>query len=147
MPWSGTIDVTIPPGIEDGQKMRLGGLGQPGVGGGEPGDLLLEVHVQPHPKFERKGRDIHSKIRVDMVDAALGTKVDVQTLHEVVTVTVPPGSQPGQKLRLSGYGLETSDRRKGDHYVEIQVKIPRDLSEEQKRLLEQLRRAPVTAKR
>ena len=65
------VEVKIPPGIEDGQKMRLGGLGQPGVGGGEPGDLLLEVHVQPHPKFKRKGRDIHSKIRVDMVDAAL----------------------------------------------------------------------------
>ncbi len=140
------IEVKIPAGIEDGKKMRLTGLGQPGVGGGGAGDLLLEVHVQPHPKFDRKGREIYSKTRIDMVDAALGTKVDVDTLHGIVTVTVPPGTQPGQKLRIPGYGLETSDGRKGDHYVEVQVRIPRDLTEEQKKLLEQLRRAPAAAK-
>lgn len=141
-----TIEVKIPPGIEDRQKIRLASLGQPGVGGGRPGDLLLEVHVQPHARFERKGRDIHSKVHVNMVEAALGTKVDVQTMQGRVTVTVPPGTQPDQKLRIPGYGLQTSDRRKGDHYVEIQVSIPRDLTEEQKRLLEQLRRAPAVAK-
>ncbi|MHC4591526.1 MAG: molecular chaperone DnaJ [Planctomycetota bacterium] len=141
------IEVKIPAGIENGQRMRLAGLGQPGAGSGANGDLLLEVRVRPHADFDRKGRDICGKVQVDMVDAALGTKVDVQTMQGPLTVRVPPGTQPGQKLRVAGYGLETSDGRRGDHYVEIQVQIPRDLTEEQKKLLEQLRRAPAEAKR
>ncbi len=140
-------DVTIPKGIQDGQKLRLGGLGQPGAGGGPQGDLLLEVHVRPHPRFERRARDIHSKVTVGMVEAALGTEVDVQTLDGLVTMKVPAGIQPGQKLRLPGRGLETSDGRKGDHYVEVKVSIPRELSAEQKQLLEKLRRAPAVSAR
>ncbi len=137
------VDVQIPKGIRDGQKLRLSGLGQPGQGGGPAGDLILEVNVEQHPEFERKGRDIHSKARVDMVEAALGTEVDVRTLRGDVTVKVPPGTQPGQKLRVPGYGLETSDGRRGDHYVEVQVRIPRKLSPRQKELLEELQRAPA----
>jgi molecular chaperone DnaJ len=141
------VEVKIPKGIQDGQKLRLSGLGEPGAGGGPAGDLLLEVHVRPHPRFERKGRDIYSKARVSMVDATLGTDVDVQTLRGEIAMRVPPGTQPGQKLRIPGYGLETSDGRKGDHYVEIQVSIPRSLTEEQKELLERFRRAPAASKR
>jgi len=137
------IGVDIPKGIQDGQKMRLAGLGEPGRGGGKPGDLILEVHVQPHPHFQRKGRDIYSTVRVGMVEAALGTDVDVKTLHGTVSVKVPAGTQPGQKLRLPGFGLETSDGRKGDHYVEVRVSIPRKLTERQRRLLEELRRTPA----
>ncbi len=140
------VDVTIPKGVQDKQKIRLAGLGQPGVGGGAAGDLILEVNVQPHAKFERKGRNIYSKVRVSMADAALGTKVDVETMQGTVTMAVPAGTQPGQLLRVPGYGLETSDGRKGDHFVEVQVAIPRKLTAEQRRLLEQLRRAPAAAK-
>jgi len=140
------VDVAIPQGIQDGQKMRLAGLGEPGVGGGAPGDLLLEVHVQAHPHFERKGRDIYSRVKVDMVRAALGCEVDVSTLQGEVTLKVPAGTQPGQKLRIPGYGMETSDGRKGDHYVEVQVVIPRNLTPEQKRLLAQFRKAPAATK-
>lgn len=140
------VDVKIPAGVEDGQKMRLAGLGERGAGGGPSGDLILEVHVASHPDFERKGRDIHGSVRISMVDAALGTQVDAPTLHGVVTVKVPPGTQPGQKLRVKGHGLETSDGRKGDHYVEVQVEVPRRLTEQQRKLLEQLRRAPASAK-
>ena len=140
------VEVKIPKGIQNGQKLRLSGLGQPGLGGGPAGDLLLEIQVQPHPTFRRKGRDIFSKARVSMVDAALGTDVEVQTLQGAVTVKVPAGTQPGQKLRVPGYGLETSDGRRGDHYVEVQVAVPRKLTAEQKALLEQLRRAPATSK-
>lgn len=142
---SSVVEVRVPAGIESGQKMKLAGLGQPGVGGAEPGDVLLEVRVQSHPRFDRKGRNIHSKVLVDMAEAALGTEVDVQTMQGLVTVRVPPGTQPGQKLRIPEYGLETSDGRKGDHFVEVQVRIPRNLTEEQRRLLEQLRRAPAAA--
>jgi len=140
------VEVKIPAGIETGQKMRLAGLGQPGTGGGPPGDLFLEVRVGPHAQFRRKGRDIYSTATIDMVDAALGTRVDVDTLRGPVTVTVPPGTQPGQKLRIPGYGLKTSDGRQGDHYVEIKVQIPRNLTEEQKRLLARLRRSPAGAR-
>ena len=140
------VEVKVPAGVEDGQRMRLAGLGQPGVGGGPNGDLLLEVRVQPHPAFARRGRDIHSKVQVNMVDAALGTQVEIQTLRGTVTVTVPPGTQPGQRLRIAGYGLQTADGKKGHHYVEVQVRIPRSLTEEQRRLLEQLRGVPAGAK-
>jgi molecular chaperone DnaJ len=140
------VEVAIPRGVQDKQKIRLAGLGEPGVAGGAAGDLLLEVNVQPHARFRRKGRDIYSKARVGMADAALGTKVDVETMHGMVSVSVPAGTQPGQRLRVPGYGLETSDGRKGDHYVEVQVAIPRKLTAEQRRLLEELRRAPTAAR-
>ncbi|MFO7957244.1 MAG: molecular chaperone DnaJ [Candidatus Brocadiia bacterium] len=142
-----SVEVKIPKGVRDGQKLRLSGLGESGAGGGPGGDLLIEVHVESHPEFERKGRDIHSKVRVGMVDAALGTEVDVQTLQGTVSVKVPPGTQPGQKLRIPGYGLETSDGRKGDHYVEVAVSIPRRLTDEQRSLLRQLKRAPAAGKK
>ena len=141
-----TVDVTIPAGIESGQQVRLAGLGEPGGAGGAAGDLLLEVRVQPHPKFTRKGRDLHSRLSLDMIDAALGTEADVQTMHGAVSLKVPPGIQPGQRMRIPGHGLETSDGRKGDHYVEVQVRIPKELTEEQKKLLEQLRRTPSPAR-
>jgi molecular chaperone DnaJ len=142
-----TVEVKIPPGTETGQKIRLAGLGQPGAGGGRGGDLLLEVRVMPHPSFERKGQDVYSKVSIDMTDAALGTQVDVETLQGEITVKVPPGIQPGQRLRIAGYGVRTRDGHRGDHYVEVQVSIPRNLTEEQRRLLEQLRRVPAEAKR
>ena len=142
-----TVEVTIPAGIGNGQQIRLAGLGESGSGRGKPGDLLLEVRVEAHPKFTRKGRDLYSKLNVDMVDAALGTEVDVQTLHGVVALRVPAGIQPGQRMRIPGHGLETSDGRKGDHYVEVQVRIPKDLTDEQRKLLEQLRRTPSAARR
>jgi len=137
------VKVAIPKGIEDGKKMRLAGMGRPGSGGAPAGDLLLEVNVAAHPVYTRKGRDIHSKVSVGMADAALGTSVDVQTMHGEVTLKVPPGTQPGRKMRVPGYGLELSDGKKGDHIVEIQVVVPSNLNEEQRRLLERLRRFPV----
>ncbi len=141
------VDVKIPKGIQDGQKLRLEGLGETGAGGGPAGDLLLEVHVASHPSFDRKGRDIYGEAEVSMVEAALGTEVDVPTLHGTVSVKVPPGTQPGQKLRLRGHGMETSDGRKGDHYVQVKVNIPQKLTDEQKELLERLRRAPAASKK
>ncbi len=139
------VEVTIPKAIQDGQKIRLAGLGEPGVNGGKAGNLILEVHVAAHPRFERKGRDIYSKARVDMVDAALGADVDVATLSGTVTLKVPPGTQPGQKLRIAGYGIETSDGRKGDHYVTVQVAIPKKLTREQRQLLRKFKQTPVQA--
>lgn len=136
-----TVDVNIPKGIDDGQKLRLSGLGQSGAGGGPAGDLILEVNVQGHPEFERKGNDIYSKATVDMVEAALGTEVDVRTLDGTVSLKVPPGTQPGQKLRLKGRGAEKDDGTRGDHYVTVDVKVPKRLNERQRQLLREFKRA------
>ena len=136
-----TVDVNIPKGIEDGQKLRLSGLGQDGAAGGPAGDLILEVRVKSHPEFKRKGADVYSETTVDMVEAALGTQVDVRTLDGTVSLKVPPGTQPGQKLRLKERGAEKSDGSRGDHYVTVNVKIPTQLNERQRELLREFRRA------
>ncbi len=136
-----TVDVDIPRGIEDGQKLRLSGLGQAGAGGGPDGDLILEVRVQGHPEFERKGHDIYSEVTVDMAEAALGTEVDVKTLDGTVSLKVPPGTQPGQKLRLKDRGAEKKNGARGDHYVEVNVRIPKRLDKRQRQLLREFQRA------
>ncbi len=129
------IDVSIPPGIEDGQKLRLKGMGGQGTAGGSTGDLILEVGVEKHPKFSRKGLDIYGKVEVSMVEAALGTEKEVDIIDGQVNLKIPPGVQPGQKMRLKGKGIKAKNGRKGDHYVEVNVKIPRRLSDKQKELL------------
>ncbi len=136
-----TVEVKIPKGIEDGQKLRLSGLGQPGISGGASGDLILQVNVESHPHFTRKGKNVYSKVSVDMVEAALGTERDVRTLDGTVSLKIPPGTQPGQKLRLKGRGVERPDGVKGDHFVEVRVRVPRGLNERQKELLKEFKRA------
>jgi len=132
------VEVEIPPGIDDGKRLRLAGMGEPGLGGAPAGDLILEVRVQGHPTFRREGLDVFSTVRVSMVDAALGTTVEVQTMNGAGKVRVPAGTQPQQKLRLKGYGLKGPDGRKGDHFVELQVVIPKNLTERQRELLRKL---------
>ena len=120
-------------------------MGQPGQGGGAAGDLILEVNVAGHARFKRKGKDIYGTVSVDMVQAALGTEVDAPTLNGTVRVKVPPGTQPGQKLRLKGRGIRMPDGTRGDHYVEVAVTIPRKLTERQKELLRELGRTGAAA--
>lgn len=130
-----TISVAIPPGVKDGAKIRLSGQGEAGIAGGPAGDLYLLVRVAAHPEFERRGNDIHSEVEVEMASAALGTKVAVNTLGGTVTLTVPPGTQPGAKLRLKGRGVKGTGGKAGHHYVTVKVRIPGDLSERQRELL------------
>ncbi|MEW6358105.1 MAG: molecular chaperone DnaJ [Planctomycetota bacterium] len=132
------IDVKVPKGINDGQRIRLAGQGQEGVGGGAKGDLYLRIRILPHRDFARKGRDIYSEVEVPMTDAALGTTVDVPTMEGTVSLRIPPGTQPGAKLRLRGRGVEDADGRKGDHFVAVKVSIPKSLSKKQKELLQEL---------
>ncbi|NOZ21618.1 MAG: molecular chaperone DnaJ [Planctomycetes bacterium] len=131
------IDVKIPRGINDGQRIRLSGQGQGGVGGGAKGDLYLRIRILPHGEFTRRGRDIYSEVEVPMTDAALGTKVDVRTMGGTVSLKVPPGTQPGAKLRLRGRGVEDADGRKGDHFVAVKVVVPKSLTKKQKELLQE----------
>lgn len=131
-----TISVKIPRGINDGAKIRLTGQGEAGIAGGPAGDLYLLVKVAPHAEFERRGNDVYSKVTIDMAHAALGTKVPVNTLAGEVTLSIPPGTQPGGRLRLRGRGVKTAAGVEGHHYVVVEVAVPRELSDERKKLLE-----------
>ena len=132
-----TIKVKIPKGIDDGEKIRLRGLGAAGSGGGAAGDLIVTVHVKPDQKFAREGNNIISKVKIPFKLAALGGKAAVDTLTKKVRVTIPPGTQPGARLRLKGQGLALSGN-KGDLIVEVQVEVPTSLTAEQKAALEKL---------
>ncbi|MCH7878918.1 MAG: J domain-containing protein [candidate division Zixibacteria bacterium] len=132
-----TIKIKIPGGIENGEKIRLRGMGSPGLGGGPAGDLLLTINVREHQKFSRKGKDIYSRVAVSMKTAALGGKVMVDTLTKKIKLNIPPGTQPGARLRLKGQGLALGGKQ-GDQIVEIQVEIPKKLSKAQREALEKL---------
>lgn len=128
------IAVTIPAGITESQKIRLSGRGEPGGGGAPPGDLFVKVRVKPHPRYTRKGADVHTVEEIPLTTAVLGGEVCTPTIHGEVCVKVPPGSQPGTKLRLKRKGIHVEHSgRTGDHYVELQVKLPDKLTQEQRR--------------
>lgn len=116
-----TLNVTIPAGVTEGQRIRLAGQGQPGLD--EPGDLYIEVHIQPHRDYTLKGRDIYVDVPVTPWEAALGDKVAVKTPGGEVKLTIPPGSQSGQKLKLSGRGLP--GKPAGHLYAVLQVVVPK----------------------
>ncbi len=116
------IQVRIPAGVTEGQQIRLAGQGAPGLGGGPPGDLYLEVEFAPHPHFRAEGRDIHLTLPITPWEAALGAKILVPTLGGPVALKVPPGSQSGKRLRLKGRGLPGSPP--GDQYVTLQIVTP-----------------------
>ena len=141
-----TIQVKVPPGIEDGARLRLSGEGEAGISGGPPGDLYVVISVRLHPLFEREGTDLYCDVPVPFVQAALGAEVDVPTLEGRVSVTIPEGTQPGKVLRLRGKGVPPlrprSDpaqvaRLRGDLYVRVLVEVPSKLNERQRQLLEE----------
>jgi DnaJ-class molecular chaperone len=120
-----SLEVTIPPGTEDGQTLRLKGQGLPGVGGGQPGDAFIEVRVRPHPFFTRVGNDIHLEVPVSLQEAILGSRITVPTIEGKVAMTVPAGSNTGSVLRLKGRGiLDPRSGRRGDQYVKLKVTLP-----------------------
>lgn len=131
---SETLKVKIPVGIENGSIMRLLGKGAPSNYGAEPGDLYLSIIVSPHLKFKRDGNNIFSEEEIEYTDAILGAKIVTDTIHGTVKLKIPPGTQPGNILKISGKGIN-----KGNHLVGIKVKIPEKLSEKEKELLEELR--------
>ena len=108
-----TIVVKIPPGIEDGKKMRLRGKGEPASGRGTAGDLMLTVHVAPHPFFARKGNDLLLRLPVTLGEAVAGASVDVPTPSGTVSLHIPPGTSSGKKLRIKGHGVAPEERRQG----------------------------------
>src|SRR4051812_15593622 len=131
-----TIDVDIPAGIHDGQRIRLSGEGHAGVHGSRSGDVYVQVHVRPDPRFVREGNDIFSTADLTMTQAALGSEVTVPTLDGDETLEFAAGTQPGQIVVLRGRGMPVLQGfGRGDHRVLVNVVVPRNLSDEQRRLL------------
>ncbi|MBI4567857.1 MAG: J domain-containing protein [Planctomycetes bacterium] len=129
------IEVTIPEGIATGQTIRLASQGDAGVRGGPPGDLLIEVRVQEKAGFQRRGLDVESSVEVPVETAILGGKVETAGVEGGVAVSIPAGVQPGTVLRLRGRGMSRGSQ-KGDHLVTVRVRIPRQLTAEQRALIE-----------
>lgn len=120
-----TLDVNLPPGAEDGQRLRLKGQGMPGPAGSVAGDAFVEIHVDPHPYMRREGLDIHLDLPVTLQEAVLGGKVRVPTIDGPVSATIPPGSNSGTVLRLKGRGiLAPKGGRRGDQYIKLHVVLP-----------------------
>ncbi|MBV9757802.1 MAG: DnaJ domain-containing protein [Alphaproteobacteria bacterium] len=118
------LDVSIPPGVEDGQTLRLRGQGGGGIGGGAAGDALIEIAVAPHPQFRREGNDIHVELPVSLREAVLGGRVEVPTPRGPVTMTIPKHSDTGARLRLRGRGVAAhAGQAAGDEYVTLKVAI------------------------
>jgi DnaJ-class molecular chaperone len=130
-----TIEIKIPAGVNDGGKIRVRGRGQPGMG--EPGDLYIKTSILPHRYFRREGLDIYIDLPISMYEALLGTKVSVPTLDGSVTMTIPPGTSGGAKLRIKGQGVDKGTE-KGDQLVEIRVVVPKSLEPDDKAVIEKL---------
>ncbi len=127
LPDGSTLDVTIPPGIRNGQILRLKGKGRPGLGGGPSGDALIEIEIVPHPSFTRQGDDIRLDLPISLSEAVLGGRVDVPTPTGPVTMTIPKGSNSGTVLRIRGKGVGRRDGMRGDEYVTLTIVLPRTL--------------------
>jgi curved DNA-binding protein len=135
------VEVRIPPGIQDGGRVRVAGQGMPGRSGGRPGDLLIRVRVRPHPVFRREGDDLFVRVPVPLDVALLGGEVSVPTLKGTrVAARVPPGVKNGTRLRLRGLGMPRLEGRgHGDLYAEVDVSLPDRLTPEVRELAEKLR--------
>ena len=130
-----SISVTIPAGIGNGSKIRVAGQGEPGINGGPPGDIILTIRVRKHSSFRREGSNIHSEETINLAQAVVGTTIKVETVDGTVNLRVPPGIQSGKKLRLKGKGVKKpKGGGRGDHIVQIVVKIPESLSDSEKEL-------------
>ncbi|GAC1511514.1 MAG: J domain-containing protein [Chloroflexota bacterium] len=139
------LDVKIPPGVKEGSRIRVAGEGNPGTGtNGQAGDLYLVVHVTPDPRFRREGDNLYTDVAVPMTKLVLGGEVSVPTLKGSVTMSVPPGSQNGRTLRLSGQGMpHLKGGGRGDLYVKLNALLPTQLDERQRELFQKLAQAGV----
>jgi curved DNA-binding protein len=132
-----TLNVTIPAGVTEGQRIRLAGQGQPGAAGA--GDLYIQIHIQPHPDYTVSGRDLDLTVPITPWEAALGGKITVATLAGRIRLTVPPGSQTGKRLKLGGKGLP--GRTPGDLFVTLKIVVPEPRTEADRKLYEQMAKA------
>jgi DnaJ-class molecular chaperone len=143
-----TVDVRIPAGIRDGARVRVASEGEPGAGGGPAGDLYLRVRLLPHPRFERRGHDLHLHVPVPLATAVLGGQANLTTLDgRVLRLRIPETTQQGQIFRLRGHGMPVLGKpdQNGDLYATVDVELPRKLTDEQRRHFEALARVDDAA--
>jgi len=138
--YSEKVTVKIPKGLISGKKLRLAGKGSPSPIGGPPGDLFIQAKVLNDPLYRAEKYDLHMNQELKLSEAVLGIRISVPTLDDKqLSLKIPPGTKPGTKMRMSGHGLpHMKGNKKGDLYVKIQVKLPRQLTDEQKKLIEKL---------
>lgn len=138
------LEVKIPPGVDNGSRVRIAGEGRAGFGG-QRGDLYLVISVKSHPRIERKGDDLHTDVEVPLTTPVLGGEVEVQGLNRKVALKLPPGTQNGQNFRLSGLGMPKLGQpdKRGDLFARVKVVLPKQPSEAQQKLFEQLKEAGV----
>jgi DnaJ-class molecular chaperone len=133
------VSVKIPPGVADGTRVRLSGMGHPGVAGGAPGDLYVVMKIRSHPIFQRKGDDLSCEVPITISEAALGGKIEVPTLGGMASMSVPPGTQSGRRFRLKGKGMpHLKGGGTGDQYVETRIVIPTTIRPQDEPLFQQL---------
>jgi DnaJ-class molecular chaperone len=138
-PITETVTVRIPPGVGDGGRIRLPQKGSPGLAGGPPGDLWATIRIRPHPVFRREGRSLYLEVPISIREAIRGAKIEIPTLDGRATLTVPPGTDSGRKLRLRGKGIaDPGGGSPGDLYVTVQIRVPRDLSDEVQERVDEL---------
>ena len=133
-----TYQVKIPRGVREGQRIRLAGQGEAGAGGGRSGDLFLRVRLERHPDFIVEGSDLIHEVRIEPSQAVLGSDLAVPTLEANVRLKLPAGTQPGQRFRLRGHGLPTTGGARGDLFVVPQIQIPKNLTEREREIWQQL---------
>ena len=134
------LEVTVPPGVHEGQKLRLRGKGSKGLYGGADGDIYLHITLKPHPVFRPDHHDLYFDLALTPWEAALGAEVEVPTLDGPVLLTVPPGTRSGRKLRLRGRGLANGRGVSGDLYAAIRIDVPATLTGRERELFEELAR-------
>jgi len=133
------LKIKIPPGVDNGTKMRLSGKGQAGLRGGPPGNLIVEIKVRPHPVLRRKGLDLEYDLPVTVPEAMLGGQIQVPTLDTPVQLKIPSGIQSGRKLRLKGKGIRAKDGKTGDLFVKVLVQVPKSDTGEARDAAERLK--------
>jgi curved DNA-binding protein len=133
-----TYHVKIPAGVREGKRIRLGGQGGKGRAGGPAGDLFLRVRLAKHPDFQVEGNDLHYDVRIAPWEAVLGKQVPVPTLNGSAKLNIKPGTQAGTVLRLRGLGLPKDDSKRGDLYATVSIEVPSSVTDEEKKLWEQL---------
>ncbi|MGW0199665.1 J domain-containing protein, partial [Nonomuraea sp. NPDC003201] len=138
LPGGRRLEVNIPPGVTNGQRIRLAGQGGHGSDGAPAGDLLLIMRLAPHPRYRVEGRDIHASLPLAPWEAALGATVAVDTPGGEAKVKVPPGTSSGRRLRLKGRGMPNPRGAPGDFFAEVRIMVPARLTDEERRLFEQL---------
>jgi curved DNA-binding protein len=139
LPRSESLTVRVPPGVNDGARIRLAGKGREGTGSGTPGDLYARVRVRPHRLFQRVGRDIQLEVPVSITEAVLGTEFEIPTLEGPVRLQIPPGTDSGSKLRLREKGVPAAAGEPAGHlYVTVRIKVPKQLDDETRLKFEEL---------